>query len=48
MPFTGRPAAANVEVQQRVVLNEILTGVFLRACGGENEKGRREAGLSLF
>ena len=28
------------------MLNEVLTGIFLRAGGGENEKGRREAGLS--
>jgi hypothetical protein len=48
MPFTGRPPATTVQEQQRVVLNEVLTGIFLRAGGGENEKGRREAGLSLF
>jgi hypothetical protein len=47
MPFTGRPPATYVQEQQRAVLNEVLTGIFLRA-GGENEKGRREAGLSEF
>jgi hypothetical protein len=48
MPFTGGPPAAYVQAQQRAVLNEVLTGIFLRAGGGENEKGRREAGLSVF
>jgi hypothetical protein len=48
MPFTGGPPATSVQAQQRAVLNEVLTGIFLRAGGGENEKGRREAGLSVF
>jgi len=47
MPFTGRPAATTVQAQQRAVLNEVLTGIIF-ASRGENEKGRREAGLSVF
>ena len=45
MPFTGRSPETSLREQQRAVLNEVLTGIFLRGGGGENKKGRREAGL---
>ena len=46
MPFIGGTPATYVQERQRAVLNEVLTGIFLRAGGGANEKGRRKAGLS--